>query len=778
LSRGGAGRALLTAARASAAVAPIDHSIASLNTADAHMAATARERGIDILDAPSPSALRTAIEAADIVQVHFWNSPELYELLLGDLPAMRLLLWSHVAGEHPPQVLIPELIEFCDRALASSTYTTALPGLSGLETIPAVAGWERVEGVRRGDRQGPFTVGYIGTLDFAKLHPAFVSMSVGMQIPDARFLVCGTGGALAVLRQQVAEHGAEGQFEFPGYVEDIRSAIATMDVFGYPLSEGTSATSELVLQEVMYAGVPAVVLGSGAVSLTVIHGETGFVVHDEAAYSAAVEYLYANPVERRRLGAAAAVFARRTWSPERVGPRWVEVYESVMSAPKRTRSWSKTPDTGAGRFIQSLGDTAPQFAASLRAEGDAAVDADRRIAASQPVLCSGGGGILFYRDHYPDDGWLRMWAGLVLQRQGRAALAAGEFAAAIERGCGGPRVRRYLARAMLGARLRSEVCTVAYMGASVTAQKDGYRPRLHAMLQRRFAREHVMVNAGTGAIGSIGGLFLMDQLVLRHRPDLCFIEYATTDTIGTTPAAFVGPVLEEIVCRLREAGCEPCILLLPRAQEADQGIDAYRSVASHHGVVLIDVAASFDAGDLTERVLRDVVHTTFAGAETIATRIADDFDSILDPTGAPIGSEDRLFDRSFRGATLVAATTEHLREASAGSVGTFRLSMPYVEVEPGGGFDCTFDGELVGLVVVVGPRSGVIAAGGREFTLFDRWCHYERLSTVVFEPGFPPGAPVTVAPTNRAVDRTICEEPLEADVRTTLKVVGFMVRPC
>jgi lysophospholipase L1-like esterase len=530
----------------------------------------------------------------------------------------------------------------------------------------------------------------------------------------------------------------------------------------------------------MYAGVPPVVLAPPGAALAVVHGETGLVAQDEAGYRRALEHLHAHPEERRRLGAAAALHARRAWSPNVIGPRWVEVYRTLMAGPKRTRSWPlEDPGTGAGRFVLSLGATAPQFTDSMAGEPTAALRADAVIAASPPVLCSGGGGILFYRDHYPEDGWLRLWTGLALHRQGRHAIAAGELAAAGERGVEEPRASRYLARALLGLRLRSEACTIAYMGASVTAQKDGYRPRLHQLLQRRFGRDHVMVNAGTGAIGSIGGLFLMDRLVLRHQPDLCFVEYATTDATGTTPPGLVGPALEEIVLRLRDAGCEPCLLLLPRA-EGEQGHEAYREVAERHGVPLLDVAASLSPSDLTDWVLRDVVHTTPSGADAIARTIADSLDAALAPTGAALGAPGRIHDRSFGGATLVPASLEHLREPGGGSRGLFRLSLPYVEIGPDGVFEPTFDGELVGMVVVVGPQSGIVAIGDREVNLFDRWCHYERLSTVVFDPGLRPGSPLTMRITDLEVDRSVCPVPV-ADLGPEgkrLKVVGFMLRQC
>lgn len=444
ISRGGPSRALLTAATATAG-ADLSHVVASLAPADPYMTRLMQLRGVDVHDARDGEALAKLIDAADVVQLHFWNSPELYELLARDLPPMRLLAWSHISGEHPPQVLPRELIELADEVVASCDHTTTLSGLEGLEVVPAVAGWERVADIepRRGEA---CTVGFIGKLDFAKLHPGFVAMCASVPVPDVRFVVYGLGSAHATLRRQAAEHGIADRFDLRGFVEDIASAIGEMDVFGYPLAEGTYAASELVLQEIMYAAVPAVVLGPEALRGTVIHGKTGLVAEDPAGYAHAIASLIARPEERRRLGAAAREHAIHAWSPEVVAPRWIAVYDSLLRRPKRVRPPYPLAPTGARRFARSLGGGAPVFLRALAPSDDDVAAAERQIAASSEVLWTGGG-IAEYRDRYPDDPHLRLWSGLLLHRNGRPALAAGELAAAVRLGLDGPRVAAYLAAA-------------------------------------------------------------------------------------------------------------------------------------------------------------------------------------------------------------------------------------------------------------------------------------------------------------------------------------------
>ena len=99
---------------------------------------------------------------------------------------------------------------------------------------------------------------------------------------------------------------------------------------------------------------------------------------------------------------------------------------------------------------------------------------------------------------------------------------------------------------------------IAYLGSSVTVQRrEGYQPRLHAALCSALGRAHRPVRAAVGGTGSITGLYMLDDLVLYHAPELCVIEFVPTDTVGATPPAVLEAVLEALVIRLRTHECEP-----------------------------------------------------------------------------------------------------------------------------------------------------------------------------------------------------------------------------
>ena len=341
----------------------------------------------------------------------------------------------------------------------------------------------------------------------------------------------------------------------------------------------------------------------------------------------------------------------------------------------------------------------------------------------------------------------------------------------------------------VGATLSSEPTTIAYYGASVTAQRTGYRPRLHEALRRRFGQDHRSVNASIGGVGAVSALFFLDQLALRYKPALCLVEYASGDYRSSIPLEDITGAADEIVARLRDHGSTPCFIHSYRSQwdrRCDDVVAAWEEVADRRGVPTIDLASTLReaiaSGALEERdLLRDEIHTNPRGSELVASlldrALADLFGATVDPSSERSPRHRGTTD--FSGARVQPATLEETGDR--GSEQRFRLQIPYVQVGAGAPVRGRLAGELVGFIVLIGPDSGEIEvswSGGREEILvFDEFSYYHRLSTVVLGERIPAGADVTIELTRRPVDRTATIKPIEDPELTepSLRLVGYMV---
>ena len=426
------------------------HRLVSLLPPDARAMEVAKRAGIDVLSAPPITVLDALVAGADIVQIHFWNSPALHAFLNRGLRPCRLLVWCHVNGAHPPHVIPTALVRQAARVAATTTVTLDLPQFQSLlreepgrlVAVPGGADFSRLVGFEPRPHDG-FRVGFVGRVDASKVHPDFAAMCARVRVPSLRIVVRGDGEHTAQLLRQVSELGIRDRFSFEGYAEDICHALADLDVLGYPLHQETSCTSELVVQEAMYAGIPPVLMAHGGPQRLVTSGRNGIVVASADEYVAAIESLAQRPDWRRQLGRQASVDARTILGAAPSAGRMDVVYEQLLALPKTEMTpLASAPlsgsdlcgTAGAQALIASLdgiGDDNLRRSLSNDDDDDAS-EAELRLAACGPAMQDA---ILQYRLFYPCDHHLRLWSGLAMASRKRWALAAGELLAARKMGC-------------------------------------------------------------------------------------------------------------------------------------------------------------------------------------------------------------------------------------------------------------------------------------------------------------------------------------------------------
>ncbi|MGL6284596.1 MAG: glycosyltransferase, partial [Microcoleaceae cyanobacterium] len=221
-------------------------------------------------------------------------------------------------------------------------------------------------------------------------------------------------------------------------------------------------------QEVMYGGIPPVVFPYGGVKSLIQHEQTGLIVNTKLEYKQAIEYLYHHPEFRQQLGANARQYAIENFGAENAARQLNPIYENLLNTPKRKRLWGLSVDvnllnqpvrlsdltgeietlTGSELFIESLGDKGRSFNISLTNQNLTEIlEADANIAKSSPVLCHQyGGGIIHYKNSYPQDSYLRFWSGLVFYEQGKYEQSWQELVTAINLGFSHERINWYLAQ--------------------------------------------------------------------------------------------------------------------------------------------------------------------------------------------------------------------------------------------------------------------------------------------------------------------------------------------
>ncbi|MDD2714786.1 MAG: glycosyltransferase family 4 protein [Candidatus Wallbacteria bacterium] len=406
------------------------HKVICLEYANEKAILAAQVSGFSLSDKMSSNhdGIMAEVEKADIVLVHWWNHPLLNAFLVREsLPPARIIFWSHISGFHAPYVFsrpalnYPDLFVFTSPFSRDTQEVKKLPDArqKALRVIWSTGGIEHVASIMPKPHSG-YRIGYIGTVDYSKMHPGFLKMSSLVKIPDVHFVIVG-GPSERKIQEESLQYEMGKRFTFTGYVGSINQYLSEFDVFGYPLAPYHYGTCEQSLCESMAAGVPPVVLSNMTERYIVDDHVTGIVAAGEESYAAAIEELYLNPDLRRKLSDNARAAARRRFSLEKMVDSWDDAFNQVLNLPKTKREWTgryagKTVSP-AHVFLESLGESGLEFQASLNAETEsekkAAAESIRKLYGTSPLWRSDTrGNPHHYHYFFPEDGYLKLWCDL------------------------------------------------------------------------------------------------------------------------------------------------------------------------------------------------------------------------------------------------------------------------------------------------------------------------------------------------------------------------------
>lgn len=448
---GGATRAVIAMIRDSIAEKGPSHSLVGLRAEQA-MDAFVNDRmpiGVESYQAPSRDSLAHLIERHDVVVIHFWNNPEVLSFLSKRWPKCRLVIWYHIFGGNAPQVISPEIAKCGDFQITCCSRT--LSEVSGIDNshvsvIPPGTDLTRLNGFRPRHHE-KFTVGYIGTVGYHKLHPDFLSMSLSADIPEAEFHLCGLDHNPALNATLVSEPSWAERVKIRPASENISDLLADFDVLGYPVAPHAYACSELVIQEAMYCGIPPIVFPEGGIPDLVQHRFSGLIVNTANEYSRALEELHRNSELRSELGHNAASYARRHFGSKRTAKAFHEILPRIFEKPKQIQNPIYTPtvaDAPARLFMRALGCDGKVFARSLDSQDPLeAYAADRAIMELPDIFFLSG--LRAFLETHKNDAWLIFWKGLFhLRDQNSHKVAFYTFVEALENGFPSVRIFGYL----------------------------------------------------------------------------------------------------------------------------------------------------------------------------------------------------------------------------------------------------------------------------------------------------------------------------------------------
>ena len=366
--------------------------------------------GCPVHYAPTMAELHSAIAAADIVQVEFWNHPAIVQALCEHPPPpMRLVVWCHVSGLYQPA--IPwGLIKQAEAFLFTSPSSLELLHRHGpapqAHVLSSGGGMDEMPPPQKSDNS--LRAGYLGSLNLSKLHSDFVGYVAAVDLPDFSVRMIGDEINRPILEAQCRALGRPNLLEFLGYRNDVASELAQLDVLIYLLNPHHYGTAENTLLEAMAMGVVPIVLDNPSERHIVEHDRTGRIVRTPEDLAHDLAWLATSPADRVRLAGAAAATVRKRYTYANMATAFDQHYREIALRKKCQHA-----------FCDVFGPTPSDWFLAFQPE-NSYFSLDREAvppsATEQPNLYERTKGSVFhFLDYFPNDPRLSSW-GEILRR--------------------------------------------------------------------------------------------------------------------------------------------------------------------------------------------------------------------------------------------------------------------------------------------------------------------------------------------------------------------------
>jgi L-malate glycosyltransferase len=410
---GGIGKALASLVAQAALSNPQDeHEIILLEPPEkTQFVDEAKKSGCEIGIFDNVDQLSHAIRKADIVQLEFINHPSIPCAMCGaQFGDMRLIVWCHTSGLNYPAIP-PGLLSTAQKFVftSSCSYTSEevvnLSSVSraNLAVVSSGSVTETKRLLNRKQHHKTLRAGYVGTLNFSKLHPEFVSFIAAISDPDFAVRLIGDEVNRLVLEEQCRNIGRPDILQFCGYLNDVEAELAQLDILIYILNPYHYGTAENALLEAMAMGVVPIVLNNKAEMHIVEDGVTGLVVKSPDELAQAVDWLSNNRPEMIAMSNRAMKATKEKYTTEHMEQSLSVLWREMMNEPGK-------PIQFEGIFGDSPSDWFKVFDRSksvFQDDGDVCLPEGESC---HIYLERTKGSVHQFLNYYPDDPMFQNWA--------------------------------------------------------------------------------------------------------------------------------------------------------------------------------------------------------------------------------------------------------------------------------------------------------------------------------------------------------------------------------
>ena len=300
---------------------------------NAQLAKLALRHRIRLVITPTDEECVQLLSKAELVVVQYWNSPVYFQfftkLAQWDIPN-RYLLHVRVLGSTPPQILPPKFLAlFTGILLTNPKLQEQHPQLG----VPMLNVWgiglhlPPMELEQREKDLSELKLIHAGTINRFKLHPRFLELHDELEIPFSLNIY-------GVEADSLVYYGNKPIF-LNGFKAEVWNEFDQFHFLAYPQNALSYGSSDLVIQEAMWRGLPPILIQGTGLDAFLEHGSNCLLAKDEKDYQNLLEFSLANTEDMKALGQRCHQFAKTHFHPNIQAAKVFTAYRQWMELPPK-----------------------------------------------------------------------------------------------------------------------------------------------------------------------------------------------------------------------------------------------------------------------------------------------------------------------------------------------------------------------------------------------------------------------------------------------------------
>jgi len=301
---------------------------------------------ITYIVAEEEQQIRDLHAEADVVVLNWWAHPLTFSYLLciQDIP-VRIVLWVHMNGCVYPAIssnfvlCFHQILFTCYYSYDNRSFQDTFDEIKGKSgVIYGIGEFEPRTMTPKKDyrEKQAYVVGYLGTVDYNKMHKDFVQICEKIIEATENTLIVIYGECSETVQSDIENSKYKDKFVLKGFSDNVEESFREMDVLLYPLNPNTSGTTENVILEAMSCGVPIVALEQGTEKYIIQNEKTGILAKNAAELPGEAILLLLNEEKRRQIGRSAREYVLEEYSGCGNAERFLDVIAKVLLVEKTT----------------------------------------------------------------------------------------------------------------------------------------------------------------------------------------------------------------------------------------------------------------------------------------------------------------------------------------------------------------------------------------------------------------------------------------------------------